>query len=330
MRILIACCSFKDTFTAPDICTRIDNILYADHETIVFPMADGGENTRDVLRAHGKAYGLIPVHEVIDALGNPKSVSYILLDKTTAFIGASDILHLPPEQHELKDPRNLTSYGLGQLMRHAARRGCDHIYLGLGGTSTADCGVGMAAALLRTKLPKITALCDADISVAQMQIPLLQKCKDGTYQEVWEEIKANTTELSMHKPFYGAAGGMLLNLPNATPTLGSKFLARILGLEEKVRWADLVITGEGTIDNTFQGKGPSAVLDLARKHNKKVLYLASNATPSSKLLKSHGVTASLSLRPPHNLNNYAAQMRHCIANTQYELNTHLKDIVCAA
>ena len=49
-----------------------------------------------------------------------------------------------PSDDIYKNPLKLTSYGLGQLILDAIKRGYKKIYIGLGGTGTVDCGIGMS------------------------------------------------------------------------------------------------------------------------------------------------------------------------------------------
>lgn len=69
---------------------------------------------------------------------------------------------------------------------------------------------------------------------------------------------------------YGCLGGKLL--------LGSDFLLQKLPLAKHAHWADLIITSEGKFDaQTFYGKAPWAVLQLAQKHKKPVLFICGQA-----------------------------------------------------
>ncbi len=79
-------------------------------------------------------------------------------------------------------------------------------------------------------------------------------------------------------PGAGAAGGLgfgCLAFLGATLRPGFELVAEVLGLEDRVREADIVITGEGKLDGqTLQGKAPAGVADLARRHGKPVAALA--------------------------------------------------------
>src|SRR6185436_4866881 len=76
----------------------------------------------------------------------------------------------------------------------------------------------------------------------------------------------------------GAAGGLgfgLLNFCGATILPGFEVVAEAVGLESKMKEADLVITGEGSLDRqTLEGKTPAGVARLARKLRKKVFAIA--------------------------------------------------------
>lgn len=82
-------------------------------------------------------------------------------------------------------------------------------------------------------------------------------------------------------PGAGAAGGLgygLLTFCNARMCPGFELVAEIIGLEEAIRGADLVFTGEGSLDaQTLEGKGPAGVAALARKWGKPVIAFAGRA-----------------------------------------------------
>ena len=87
-------------------------------------------------------------------------------------------------------------------------------------------------------------------------------------------------------PGAGAAGGVGyagLAFLGAELVPGWKFFAQITALEESVQWADLVITGEGSLDSqSLSGKVVSGVLNLAEKYNKQVIIFCgvSKLTPA--------------------------------------------------
>jgi glycerate kinase len=76
------------------------------------------------------------------------------------------------------------------------------------------------------------------------------------------------------QPGTGAAGGVsipLISLFNAEIVRGADFVLSLLNFDEHVKWADLVITGEGKLDaQTLNNKAPFAVSQYAKKQNKPV------------------------------------------------------------
>ncbi len=94
----------------------------------------------------------------------------------------------------------------------------------------------------------------------------------------WARLIQNATGLDVTQiPSAGAAGAIASGLAgcfNARLLLGADFLMQKAALEKQFKWADLVITSEGKLDNqTFFGKAPLAVLKLAQKHHKKALFI---------------------------------------------------------
>jgi len=149
MKVVIAPDSYKESLTAMEVATAIENgfkEIMPDAEYIKLPMADGGEGTvQSLVDATG---GDIVTVEVTGPLGQPVEGFYGLLgDGSTAVIemAAASGLHLV-EPNE-RNPLLTTTYGTGELIKAALDRGVDHIIIGIGGSSTNDGGVGMAQAL---------------------------------------------------------------------------------------------------------------------------------------------------------------------------------------
>jgi glycerate kinase len=84
------------------------------------------------------------------------------------------------------------------------------------------------------------------------------------------------------RPGAGAAGGLgfgLLSFCGATIRPGFEVVAAAVGLEARMKDADLVITGEGSLDRqTLEGKTPAGVASLARKLHKPVFAIVGRAT----------------------------------------------------
>lgn len=148
MKIVIAPDSFKESLAAPDVARALEKGLrraLPKAQYVRVPMADGGEGTVDaVLAATG---GRRVRCRVSDPLGQAVHASFGLLPDGSAVIemaAASGLPRVPPER---RDPTRTTSFGTGELIRAACARGARRIVIGIGGSATNDCGVGMAQAL---------------------------------------------------------------------------------------------------------------------------------------------------------------------------------------
>lgn len=149
MKVVIAPDSYKESLTAMEVATAIENgfkEIMPNAEYIKLPMADGGEGTvQSLVDATG---GDIVTVEVMGPLGQPVTGFYGLLgDGSTAVIemAAASGLHLVEPSE--RNPMLTTTYGTGELIKAALDKGVDHIIIGIGGSSTNDGGVGMAQAL---------------------------------------------------------------------------------------------------------------------------------------------------------------------------------------
>lgn len=149
MKILIACDSFKDALPALEACQAIGRGLgkaLPGAELTLFPLADGGEGTAEILTWHsrGRRIGL----EVSGPLFRPVAAAYGFSgDGQTAFIEMAAASGLPLLNPDERNPLLTTTFGTGELIRDAIGRGARRILLGIGGSATNDAGLGMAAAL---------------------------------------------------------------------------------------------------------------------------------------------------------------------------------------
>ena len=149
MKLVLAPDKFKGSLTGLEFCDAarkgISKIL--PHAEIVYlPLADGGDGTIEV--ANYYLNGDLITIEVKNPLFQNCSATYLYAsDSKIAFIEmaeASGLKLLKPTEYDCK---NATSYGTGQLIADAITRGAKEIILGIGGSATNDCGIGMAAAL---------------------------------------------------------------------------------------------------------------------------------------------------------------------------------------
>ena len=149
MKIIIAPDSFKESLSAQGVAAEIAagfREIFPEAECIELPMADGGEGTVDALIA-ATAGQKVSV-EVTDPLGGKVTGFYgVCGGGRTAVIemaAASGLDLVPPER---RNPLLTTSYGTGELIRHALDAGLRHLIVGIGGSATNDGGAGMLQAL---------------------------------------------------------------------------------------------------------------------------------------------------------------------------------------
>jgi glycerate 2-kinase len=149
MRILICPDKFKECMTAANVARHIrEGILrvYPETDCRLIPMADGGEGTMEALvEATGGTFARCRVHDPL--MRKTDSRIGISGDGKTAVIEMAAASGLALLKQEERNPLVTTTYGTGELIRHALDRGCRHILLGIGGSATVDGGVGMAQAL---------------------------------------------------------------------------------------------------------------------------------------------------------------------------------------
>ncbi|MFC2016216.1 glycerate kinase [Chloroflexota bacterium] len=149
MKIVIAPQSFKGSLSAQEVAQAIARGIkrvLADAETIMVPIADGGEGTVEAL-VHS-THGQIIATEVTGPLGEKVTAKWgILGDRVSAVVemaAASGITLVPAEK---LNPLVATAYGTGELIRAALGAGCRRLIIGIGGSATNDGGAGMAQAL---------------------------------------------------------------------------------------------------------------------------------------------------------------------------------------
>ncbi len=149
MTILIAPDKFKGSLTAQQVCQAIEEGLLSINPSlkiVSIPLADGGEGTSDLLTDFSG--GSTVRVTVADPLFREIESAYgISKDGKTAFIEMAKASGLQLLNTEERNPLNTTTFGTGQLIKHALERGAKHIILGIGGSATNDAGIGMAAAL---------------------------------------------------------------------------------------------------------------------------------------------------------------------------------------
>ena len=147
-KIIVAIDSFKGCLTSAEAnqaaCEGILSKM-PDAKVVQVPVSDGGEGFMEAFQtAMG---GSIVEVNVNDPLMRTIVAQYLLQGDTAVIeiAKASGLTLLSPEE---RNPMVATSYGTGQLVVDAVRKGCKHIIVGLGGSATSDCGIGMLRAII--------------------------------------------------------------------------------------------------------------------------------------------------------------------------------------
>ncbi|KAB8154983.1 glycerate kinase [Kordia sp. TARA_039_SRF] len=149
MKIVLAPDKFKGALTGNEFCNAAtEGIKKAMPlaEIIRLPLADGGDGTIEILKDHLQGE-LIKV-TIHDPLFRPIEASYLWLEaKKTAFIEMAEASGMKLLRKEEQNCCKTTTYGTGEFILKAIEKGAETIILGIGGSATNDCGIGMATAL---------------------------------------------------------------------------------------------------------------------------------------------------------------------------------------
>ena len=149
MKITIAIDSFKGSLSSVEAgCAVRDGILscYADAEIHISPLADGGEGfTKALIYGVG---GKLHSVEVTGPLGKKVNAEFgILNDGVTAVIEIAEAAGITLIPKEKLNPLITTTYGVGEIIKVALKKGCRKFWIGVGGSATNDGGLGMLQAL---------------------------------------------------------------------------------------------------------------------------------------------------------------------------------------
>lgn len=338
MKILIAPDKFKGALNARQVAQSIAKGLLdvlPDAEIEIMPMADGGEGTAEAIcEVRGCSWVECKAH---DPLGREIHARYGWINQEKlAVLEMSEAAGMRRLSETERDPVRGTTFGVGEMILDATRRGANEIIIGLGGSATNDGGFGMARAsgfrffsdakeltgavshlqgLTKIEAPVVAGVPPANSTMQPARLPLQLKIvaavdvqnpllgKNGATRVFGSQKGASEHELDVlehalsrladvvteqfgfdhrNEPGAGAAGGLgfgLLSFCGAKMRPGFEVVAEAVGLKDKMKDADLVITGEGSLDRqTLEGKTPAGVARLARAFGKPVFAIAGRAT----------------------------------------------------
>ena len=149
MKIVLAPDKFKNSLTALEFCQVVEEGIKqvrSDIDIIQLPLADGGDGTIEVVNYYLK--GEMVTVEVNNPFFKPVKATYLYSESTqTAFIEMAEASGMKLLNEFEGDCKNATTYGTGEMILDAVNRGVSKIILGIGGSATNDCGIGMATAL---------------------------------------------------------------------------------------------------------------------------------------------------------------------------------------
>ncbi|MFS4482485.1 glycerate kinase [Hyunsoonleella sp. 2307UL5-6] len=149
MKIVLAPDKFKGTLTGIQFCAAVEEGIkevIPNTEIIKLPLADGGDGTIEILEYHLKGKRIKV--KVNDPLFRRIEASYLYMDTIeTAFIEMAETSGMYLLKPEEQNCYHTTTLGTGELILDAIRKGAKSIILGIGGSATNDCGMGMATAL---------------------------------------------------------------------------------------------------------------------------------------------------------------------------------------
>lgn len=149
MKVVIAIDSFKGSLSSLQAGTAAATGIYRVDpkvETVVRPLADGGEGTVQAL-TEGLGGRLVSV-SVTGPAGKQVICPYGIIDRTqTAIIEMSGAAGITQVHGDEKNPLYTTTYGVGEVICDAIRNGCHRFIIGIGGSATNDGGIGMLQAL---------------------------------------------------------------------------------------------------------------------------------------------------------------------------------------
>jgi glycerate kinase len=239
----------------------------------VVPLADGGEGTLDALVV--AVGGSRRTARVTGPLGDPVDAQWAQLSDGTAVVEMARASGLGLV-HGRNDPLRATTRGTGELIAAALRAGAKRVVVGVGGSATTDGGLGAVEVLGWSLLgAEVTVACDVTttfVDAARLfapqkgatdaQVALLTR----RLERLAEQYEARTGVDVREVEGGGAAGGLAGGLAAIGARVASGFdvVADVVGLEEALGGADLVLTGEGRLDATsFSGKVVGGVLDWA-------------------------------------------------------------------
>jgi glycerate kinase len=331
MRVLVAPDKFAGTLTAVEAATAIAEgwrRQAPDDELDLAPMADGGPGFVDVV--HAALGGDLVATTVPGPLRDTVPATTLFVGET-AYVESSQAcgLHLTGGRRG----EDTTSYGVGVLIGKAVDAGATRVVVGLGGSGANDGGAGLLSALgaradaeLEEGVAGLSGVTSVDLSgcrariggttlvaAADVDLPLtglfgatktfgpqigIGEDRMPVVDGLLESFAAATDRRTALEAGAGAAGGIgfALMLLGGTRESGIDMVASVVGLAERARAADLVVTGEGAFDfSSRSGKVPYGVAEVAAEALRPCVALAGQVLVGAREMRALGVESAYSL-----------------------------------
>lgn len=267
MNALASPASLKGVLSAGEAAAALAEGLRAGGaEVAEAAVADGGEGTLDVL--HAALGGEWRQATVTGPLGVEVQARWLLLPDGIAAVESAEAIGLGLVPEGERDVLRASSRGLGELIHEAMDADPAELLVFLGGVATVDGGIGLLEVLGGFRLPVRAA---TDVRAPLGDAVWVYAAQKGARPEQLPELESRL--LSKRRlasvaslPGAGAAGGIgaALAALGAELVEGAPLVLHLTGFQARLADAELVVTGEGTVDaTTFAGKAPSAVLEAA-------------------------------------------------------------------
>ena len=284
MRVVAAPDKFRGTAPAAEIAAAIGAAALAEGwRCDEVPVADGGEGTLVSLGGANR------VTLVAGPLGDPVRAEWRLAGGVAVIeMAMASGLNLVGGA-DGNDPLSASTAGTGELIAEAISAGAHRVVIGVGGSATTDGGLGAIRALeplARLRSIEIEVACDVRtifVDAAAIfgpqkgatgaQVQLLTGRLERLAQMYMDDFGVDVTNLAGSGAAGGLAGGLAAIGAHLVPGFG--LVAEETGLAEAIEGADLVVTGEGFLDDeSFDGKVVGGVIELAAAAGVPVLVVA--------------------------------------------------------
>lgn len=289
MRVLAALDKFRGTATAKEACAAVGHACWElGFDCDEAPLADGGEGTLDVLGGPNRTSKVTgPLGDVVEAPWRlVRDVAVIEMARASGLqlIGGA----------ENNDPVAASTTGTGELIDQALDAGAKKIIVCLGGSATTDGGYGAVRAIhapARLKAVEFVVACDVTTSFTDAahvfgpqkgatpnQVSLLAGRLERLAQVYLEEYGVDVRTLEGAGAAGGLAGGLAALGARLVP--GFDVVADEIELDERVDACDIVISGEGFLDEqSFVGKVVGGMQGLAEYKGKRFAAIVGDADP---------------------------------------------------